>query len=41
MAIVKQGMSDWLVNDGKVTSNSNLKLNVSKIPWGLDRCYLC
>ena len=38
MAIVKQGMSDWPGNDGKITSHSNLKLSVSK--WGVDRSYL-
>ena len=37
MTIVKQEISDWPGNDGKMTSNSNLKLSASKWPRGVDR----
>ena len=41
MAIGKLGMSDWLGNDGEMTSHSNSRLSASKRPWGADRDYLC
>ena len=32
MAIVKQGISDWQGNDGKMTSHNNFKLSTPKNP---------
>ena len=40
MAIIEQGMSDWLGNDGKMTSHSNLKVRAFKRSWGVDGGYL-
>ena len=35
MVIVKQGMSDWLGSDGKMTSRNNFKLGFSKRSFDL------
>ena len=40
MTIVKQGISDWLDNDGEMTSLSNLRLSASKSSGGADRGYI-
>ena len=33
-------MSEWPVNDGKMTLHSNLKVSASKMSLGVDRGYL-
>ena len=37
MAVVTNGTLDWSGNDGKMTSDINLTLSFSKIPWGVER----
>ena len=37
MAIVKQGISDWSGNDGKMTSHSDFKLKLSESYLDLNR----
>ena len=39
MAIVRPGMTDWVGNDKKITSQNNLLLNFYKTSLDMDKGY--